>query len=269
MKSIYCAILAQIYEISGLDMDLPLVIIITLTVSSILGGVLNAISGGAGMIIVPLMLVMGIPPINAIAVNKFQNTLGSSTAAYQYLRKGFLDIQSNWPLLVYALLGSCTGVGLLQWFSAAGILETIIPYVLIFIGLYFAFAPKASNSASEPKMSKTRFNAIIGTSSGLYGGFFGMGTGPSLVLAFSALRGYDLRLAVTNSRLVMMVIHSSSLIILMIGGHVWWLIAICMALGNMAGSYIGSHLLIKSGHGFIKGLLVIVPLASAVKLLFF
>jgi uncharacterized membrane protein YfcA len=250
-------------------MDLPLLIFVALTICSILGGLLNAISGGAGMIIVPLMLVMGIPPINAIAVNKFQNTMGSSTAAYQYLRKGFLDIESNWPLLIYALIGSCIGVGMLQWFSAAGILEAIIPYILIFIAFYFVFAPKASNEKRTPKMSKTKFNAIIGTSSGLYGGSIGMGTGPNLVLAFSVLRGYDLRMAVTNSRLVMMVIHSSSLLILMIGGHVWWLLAICMALGNMAGSYLGSHLLIKSGHGFIKALLIIVPLASAIKLLFF
>jgi len=250
-------------------MDLPLTIFVILTACSILGGVLNAISGGAGMVIVPLMLVMGIPPINAIAVNKFQNTLGSSTAAYQYLRKGFLDIESNWPLLIYALAGSCIGVVLLQWFSAAGILEAIIPYLLIFIGLYFAVAPVASSSASAPKMSKSRFNTMIGAASGLYGGFFGIGTGPSLVLAFSVLRGYELRLAVSNSRLVMMVIHSSSLLILIAGGHVWWLIAICMALGNIAGSYLGSQLLIKSGHGFIKALLIIVPLASAVKLLFF
>ena len=250
-------------------MDLPLTIFVILTACSILGGVLNAISGGAGMVIVPLMLVMGIPPINAIAVNKFQNTLGSSTAAYQYLRKGFLDIESNWPLLIYALAGSCIGVVLLQWISAAGILEAIIPYVLIFIAMYIVVAPVASGSAGTPKMSKPRFNAIVGSGAGLYGGFFGMGTGPSLVLAFSVLRGYELRMAVSNSRLVMMVIHTSSLLILMAGGHVWWLIAICMALGNIAGSYLGSQLLIKSGHGFIKALLIIVPLASAVKLLFF
>ena len=250
-------------------MDLPLVVIITLTACSILGGIFNAISGGAGMIIVPLMLVLGIPPINAIAVNKFQNTLGSATATYQYLRKGFIDFHSIRSLLIYTLVFSCVGVGLLQWFSAAGLLEIIIPYVLIFIGLYFALVPKASSSANKTKMSQNKFNAIIGTSSGLYGGFFGLGTGPGLALAFSALRGYDIRLAVSNSRIVMMVIHSSSLLILMINGHVWWLIAVCMALGNMAGSYLGSHLLIKSGHGFIKALLVIVPLASAVKLLFF
>lgn len=250
-------------------MDLSLVVIVTLTACSILGGIFNAISGGAGMIIVPLMLVLGIPPINAIAVNKFQNTLGSATATYQYLRKGFIDFHSIRSLLLYTLTFSCIGVGLLQWFSAAGILEVIIPYVLIFIGLYFAFLPKTTDASNEAKMSQSRFNAVIGTSAGLYGGFFGLGTGPALALAFSTLRGYDLRLAVSNSRIVMMVIHSSSLLILMINGHVWWFIAICMAAGNMLGSYIGSHLLIKSGQGFIKALLVIVPLASAVKLLFF
>jgi uncharacterized membrane protein YfcA len=250
-------------------MDLPLVVIITLTACSILGGLFNAISGGAGLIIVPLMLVLGIPPINAISVNKFQNTLGSATATYQYLRKGLIDIGSMRSLLLYTLTFSCIGVGLLQWFSAAGILEVIIPYVLIFIGLYFAFMPKTTETKNKAKMPQGRFNAVIGTSAGLYGGFFGLGTGPALALAFSTLRGYDLRLAVSNSRIVMMVIHASSLSILMINGHVWWLIAICMAMGNMLGSYVGSHLLIKSGQGFIKALLVIVPLASAIKLLFF
>jgi len=250
-------------------MDLPLVIIVTLTACSVLGGIFNAISGGAGMIIVPLMLVLGIPPINAITVNKFQNTLGSATATYQYLRRGLIDLNAIRPLLTYTLVFSCIGVGLLQWFSAAGILEVIIPYVLIFIGLYFAFAPGTTSAKKEVKMPQGRFNAVIGTSAGLYGGFFGIGTGPALALAFSALRGYELRLAVTNSRITMMVIHSSSLLILMLNGHVWWLVAICMALGNMLGSYIGSHLLIKSGHGFIKALLVIVPLASGIKLLFF
>jgi uncharacterized membrane protein YfcA len=250
-------------------MDLPLVVIITLTACSILGGLFNAISGGAGLIIVPLMLVLGIPPINAISVNKFQNTLGSATATYQYLRKGLIDIGSMRSLLLYTLTFSCIGVGLLQWFSAAGILEVIIPYVLIFIGLYFAFMPKTTETKNKAKMPQGRFNAVIGTSAGLYGGFFGLGTGPALALAFSTLRGYDLRMAVSNSRIVMMVIHASSLSILMINGHVWWLIAICMAMGNMLGSYVGSHLLIKSGQGFIKALLVIVPLASAIKLLFF
>ncbi len=250
-------------------MDVSTFFIVILIAVAFFGGMLNAISGGAGMIVVPLMLVMGIPPINAIAINKFQNTLGSVTAAWQYLRKGFIDFRSIWPLLIYALVGSCIGVGLLQWFAATGILEKIIPWALIVIALYFAFAPKALNSVSAPRMSKPKFNAIVGSSAGVYGGFLGIGTGPSLVMALSVLRGYDLRNAVTNSRLVMLVIHSSSLLILIIGGHVWWLVAIAMAAVNIVGSYLGSHLLIRTGHGYIKALLVIVPLASAVKLLLF
>jgi uncharacterized membrane protein YfcA len=248
-------------------MDVTFIVI--LSIVAFFGGMLNAISGGAGMVVVPLMLVMGIPPINAIAINKFQNTLGSLTAVHQYLRRGFLDIHAIWPLLIYALVGSCIGVGLLQWFSSAGLLEQIIPWVLIVIAIYFAFAPKVSSEQHSPKMSKNRFNALVGASSGIYGGFFGIGTGPTLVLAFSALRGYEIHMAVTNSRLVMMVIHASSLLILMVAGQVWWLVALAMAIGNIAGSYLGSHLLIRSGHGLIKALLIIVPLLSALKLLFF
>ncbi len=248
-------------------MELSPIFISILTLVAFFGGLLNAISGGAGMIVVPLMLVLGIPPINAIAINKFQNTLGSSTAAWQYLRKGFLDIAAIWPLLVYALVGSCAGVGLLQWFSVNGIIEQIIPWILILVAVYFAFAPRSVDHATTPRLSKSKFNALIGSSTGLYGGFLGIGTGPSLVLALSALRGYELRHAVTNSRAVMMVIHSSSLLILMLGGHVWWAVAMAMAVANIAGSYLGAHLLIKTPPGFIKILLVLVPVASAFKLL--
>jgi hypothetical protein len=250
-------------------MDVSLTLLAMLAACSVLGGMLNAVSGGAGMILVPLMLVLGISPINAITINKFQNTLGSLTAVYQYLRKGLLDIRSNWPLLIYALLGSCIGAGLLQWFSAVGILQRIIPYLLIVIALYFAFAPKATVSERAPAMSARQFNALVGSGVGIYGGFLGMGTGPGLVLAFSTLRRYEIRLAVTNSRLVMVVIHSSSLLILTFNGHLWWQVALWMAMGNIVGSYIGARLLIRSAQSFVKTLLVIVPLLSAIKLLFF
>ena len=55
-------------------------------------------------------------------------------------------------------------------------------------------------------------------------------------------------------------------------GKVLWMVALPMALGNVVGSYIGSHFAIKGGEEFIKKVLIYVLVfmlgANILKLIF-
>jgi len=42
----------------------------TLTATAVLTGFIDAIAGGGGLIMMPALLSVGIPPINALATNK-------------------------------------------------------------------------------------------------------------------------------------------------------------------------------------------------------
>ena len=49
--------------------------------------------------------------------------------------------------------------------------------------------------------------------------------------------------------------------VLAVGGFVQWTLAIPLIIGNMAGSYVGSHLAIRKGDRFIRALFLVVVLA--------
>jgi len=48
-------------------------------------------------------------------------------------------------------------------------------------------------------------------------------------------------------------------------GHVWWHLALAMALANVAGSLIGTRLALKHGAGFVRQVFIFVVLALILK----
>ncbi|WP_297731494.1 MULTISPECIES: TSUP family transporter [Helicobacter] len=61
-------------------------------IASIVGGVVGSLSGGAGMITMPLLLVSGLNPLQALATNKLQACVGSFVSAAHYYHQGLVDI---------------------------------------------------------------------------------------------------------------------------------------------------------------------------------
>jgi uncharacterized membrane protein YfcA len=55
-------------------------------------------------------------------------------------------------------------------------------------------------------------------------------------------------------------------LILFIGtGHIWWHFVLAMALANVAGSLLGTHLALKHGTGFVRSMFIVVVSALILK----
>ena len=48
-------------------------------------------------------------------------------------------------------------------------------------------------------------------------------------------------------------------------GHVWWHYALVLALANVVGSLAGTHLALKHGAGFVRGVFIVVVSALILK----
>ncbi len=229
-------------------------------------GFISAIAGSGGLVVLPVLLAAGVPPLNALATNKFQSVFGTLSSTINFFRKGHLDLKPLRPALIYAFIGAALGTLLIQQVDTA-VLKQLLPWVLIVMAIYVALSPRMSDEDSEPRWSNSRFNRIIGGGIGFYGGFLGPGMGSFFAVAFSALRGYNLRKATANTKPLVLITNTTSMVLFIFAGHVWWSLAIAMAAAQIVGARLGSQLVISRGAKLIQPVMVVIILLLAIKLL--
>jgi uncharacterized membrane protein YfcA len=69
------------------------------------------------------------------------------------------------------------------------------------------------------------------------------------------------------TKLLNLTSNVASVIFFAIGGKMFWLLGLCMAVGSMAGGWMGSHTAIRFGAQLIRPLLVLLSLALTGRLL--
>ena len=87
------------------------------------------------------------------------------------------------------------------------------------------------------------------------------------VVVVVMLLGYNLRRATAGTKVLNFTSNIASLLIFAAAGQVVWQVGLPMGLAQMAGAWLGSHLVMRHGTRLIRPLLVIVSLAISIRLL--
>jgi uncharacterized membrane protein YfcA len=232
-----------------------------------IAGFISSIAGAGGAIVLPVLLWAGLPPLNALATNKFQSVFGTLSSTINFFRKGYIDLHALLPALCYAFVGSVIGTYLVQQIST-DYLSLMMPYLLIVLALYMLFSPTLNDEDLPPKISNNIFAPLIGGGIGLYGGFFGPGMGSFFAVAFASLRGFNMRKATAFTKPLVLIVNTTSMVIFLWGGHIVWSLAIAMAISQVVGARLGSNLVIHRGTALIKPVIVVMTISIALKLLY-
>jgi uncharacterized protein len=234
---------------------------VLILLASCFAGTVDAIVGGGGLILVPALFATfpAAPPATLLGTNKCASVWGTSLATYQYSKR----VQLAWRALLPAALFSLAGSFLGAW-SVTQIdpdfLRKLMPIILLVV-LIYTLAKKDLGKSHEPCHNKNHERIIaclIGAVIGWYDGFFGPGTGSFFIFLFVRFLGYDFLNASASAKLLNVATNVAAIILFAFKGHVWWHIGLLMAVANMAGSFIGSHLALKHGTGFVRWVFVIV-----------
>ncbi|MES2905367.1 MAG: TSUP family transporter [Pseudomonadota bacterium] len=236
-----------------------------LTAVAVLAGFIDSIAGGGGLIMMPALLFAGVPPINALATNKLQSMFGTATAFANYTRKGMVDWRSNWLTVAMVFLAAGAGVIVVQSVETK-ILALIIPLLLMAVALYVLISPRMSDEDAYERIGKRGY-APVGAAIGFYDGFFGPGTGSFFTTTLVGLRGLGLTRATALTKLFNLTSNVAAVLLFAIGGHMFWLLGLCMAAGAMLGGWIGSHTAMRFGAAVIRPLLVLLSLGLTARLL--
>lgn len=246
--------------------DVALNLFFLLFLVAIFAGFVDSIAGGGGLIVLPAMLILGIPPLEALGTNKLQAQFGSASATIAYARRGHVDLKKQFPMALMAFLGGIVGA-IIAAFVPPDILRMIMPFLLIAIAIYFAFKPNLSDLDSHRRITPILFGLTIVPLVGFYDGIFGPGAGSFYMLAFVGLAGFGMLKSTAHTKLLNFGSNFGSFLVFTVSGAIMWKLGLIMGLGQFLGAQIGSRLAMKNGAKIIRPLLVISCIAMATKLL--
>ena len=77
-----------------------------------LGGFVDAVAGGGGLISLPAYMIAGVPVHNAIATNKLSSGMGTTISTYRLARLGYIPWRRAALCILMAIIGSSAGANL-------------------------------------------------------------------------------------------------------------------------------------------------------------
>ena len=157
-------------------MELDLFALLFLVGAGFLAAFLDAIAGGGGLIGLPALLSVGLPPIAALATNKLQSVVGTSVAALTYWRRGYIDLKALIVPILLTFVGGLLGAAAAKSMNT-DFLTLCVPILLMAVSTYFMFSPKMTDDARQERLKFAIFAPIMGFVFGFYDGVFGPGTG--------------------------------------------------------------------------------------------
>lgn len=242
--------------------------ILILIGTGLAAGFVDAIAGGGGLLALPVIMSLGLPPHLALGSNKLAGTMGVFNSMLVYLRKRILNIKLWLAAMFSALIGGTLGTIAVHLFTM-DFLVKFIPILIILVALYVAI-PKFSNVVGrefdyQPPYSRT---IPLGLGVGFYDGFFGPGTGSFYTTLGMILFKLDLLQASAMARMMNFCSNIAALSVFIYYGNVNYKVGLLIGAGYMTGSYFGAHTAIKHGAKIIKPLFLIVVIAIAVKLIY-
>ena len=246
--------------------DITVNLLILFFFLGLFAGFFDSISGGGGLLTIPVMLIAGVPPLEALGTNKLQGIFGTASATITFASKGHLDFKSLWPIVLLCFILSIVGALITSHIPEERLI-VFIPYILILVALYFGLSKKISENGKTPILTFSILGTIILPIVGFYDGIFGPGAGSFYMFALLSLGGLGIVQATAQTKLLNFSSNLGGFLFFCIIGTINWKIGVTMAGGQIIGSSIGARLAIKKGIKIIKPLLIIICIITAVRLL--
>jgi len=231
------------------------------TLASLLAGFIDAVVGGGGLILLPVLFTLypGVAAATLLGTNKGAAFLGTATAARQYHKIMPLPWKALLPAVCASMLGSLSGAFVVTLINP-DFLRRLLPLVMLAL-LIYTLMRKQMGRTHAPRYQGAKEQAIacaIGLTIGFYDGFFGPGTGSFFVFLFVRMLGYDFLHATVCAKLLNLSTNLAALTLFGFSGHIWWTLVLPMALANIIGALLGSFMALRYGSGFVRWIFILV-----------
>ncbi len=225
---------------------------------ALLAGFVDSVAGGGGLISLPAYYLAGLPPVLAAGTNKLSAALGTTVAAFRYGKAGQVHWRVGLAAVAGALPGSALGAALLQLIPENTMRIIVIGAIPLVAVVVLRRRDALSPRMRVPEKGVLPAGFLVGLFIGFYDGLVGPGTGTFLILLFTLILGMEAVKASGTAKIVNLASNVAALFMLLLKGHVLFLLGLPAALCAMVGGYLGAGMTIRRGTGFIRWMLMAV-----------
>lgn len=232
-----------------------------------LAGFINTLAGGGSAISLPFLIFLGLPVNIANGTNRIAILLQNAVASASYKKKKVLDLKRALPLSIASIIGAVFGALIANNLDEI-LMRRMVGVVLIIMLILVIFKPSIwiKSQAEKEGTRNTILSFIIFFFIGAYGGFIQVGTGFFLLAGLVLSERLDLVKSNAIKVFLILAYTPLALLIFIINKQVDYKLGLILAIGNMLGAWLGSKVVVSWGPKFVRWILIIALLGSALRL---
>lgn len=238
-----------------------------LIMAGVFAGFVNTLAGSGSLITLPLLIFLGLPANVANGTNRIAILLQNVIGVSRFRKNEVLDYRSSVKLVIPAVLGSIAGA-LIAVDLDEKLMRQTIGFLLVV--MFFIILWKPSKWLKEQNLSSSLpypVKFLIFFLIGVYGGFIQAGVGFFLLSGLVLGAGYDLVRANAVKVFIILIYTFFALGVFIINDQVNYIYGLVLAIGNMAGAWIGAGVAVKWGPKLVRYILLATILVASAKML--
>ncbi len=221
---------------------------------------------GSGLILVPLLILAGLTPVQAIAIHKFEALWTVVSGIRYWKNKQVLTLDFSW----YLFLGSAgTFLGAREiHFISNQTLQIIVGSAIILVALLIMFFHRKHDSTKEIKLWKRIVLIITMFFFGFYEGMYGSGNGFFIAALFFSLIGSNEVKTVGMITVLAAFWNFFAVLTHLTYGSLLLQYALPIGAASMTGAWFGAGYAMKSGKNFVRKIIITLALIGGAVMLF-
>jgi len=259
-------------------------------VGALAAGFLGALTGlGGGVVIVPLLVLLGVDIHYAIGASLVSVIATSSGAAASYVKEGYSNIRIGMFLEIATTFGALTGAHLVKFIDPEAL--SIIFGVVLLVSAYLSFRQRPrqhGTEAPDPLAVRLRLDSAYPTPvgkqpyhvhhlplgfglmymAGCLSGLLGIGSGALKVLAMDQAMRIPFKVSTTTSNFMIGVTAAASAGVYLHQGYIDPALTMPVMLGVLIGSLLGAHVLMEAQTRVLRRVFSVVILALALQMIY-
>jgi uncharacterized membrane protein YfcA len=236
-------------------------------------GILTSTVGVASLLSFPVLLAVGLPPVVANASNTVGLVAAGVSGSFGYREELREHPRVTWTVVVTCALGAVGGAALLLALPSS-VFEAVVPWLILFTCLLVGAQPWVArwlrSRGGDQLGPRTRMGPVttfFALLTGVYGGYFGAGSGVMMVAVLGL--GLDIDLRVVNALKTLAVFAGNVVagLIFVIVADLDWQAIVLHPGGSVVGGYVGAGVGRPLPPTLFRVLVVVAGVVAAVLLL--